>query len=122
MSELLIWRRVPPGAELEVTLSPLDGEFTARGQVFRFSAANPPDEEWTDADLRPGPKQLRLARSTDYIVDILLTFVSEERSEAAARVAVIKPNGLSFGKPQTVPLKGKNGDPPDTVSVILITL
>ena len=122
MSELLIWRRIPPGSKLEVSVSPLDGQFTMMGQVFRISPRNPPDEEWTDADFRPGPKRLTLKESTDYIVDVLLQFVSAARESASVRVGVVKANGSNFGKPQTVVLKGKNGDPPDTVSIILITL
>jgi hypothetical protein len=122
MSELLIWRRVPAGSKLEVAVGPADGQFTTTGQVFRFSASNPPDEDWSDEELRPGPKRLRLKGSTNYIVDILVAFVGTTRMTATARATVLKPDGSTFGKPQSVELKGKNGDPPDTLSIVLLTL
>jgi hypothetical protein len=121
MSELLTWLRVPNGAALEVSLEPLDGQFTATGQVFRFKAGNPPDEDWTDADLRPGPKRLALKASTDYIVDVLVQFVGTVSSAATVRAAVVKGDGSPHGKRRTVTLRGKNGDPPDTVSILLVT-
>jgi hypothetical protein len=121
MSELMTWRRIPPGATLEVSLTPAAGEFSATGQVFTFSPTNPPDQEWLDAEVHPGPKQFRIGKASDYIVDLLVTFVSPARTTATVSVSVIKSDGTTYGRPRTATLAGKNGDAPETVSIVLIT-
>lgn len=121
MSELLTWLRVPPGSTLKVTLEPVNGEFTSTGQVFRFGGRRKADEQWSDADIRPGPKKLSLKSSTDYVVDVLVTFVGGTKATASVRASVLKADGSLHGRPRKADLSGAKGDPPDSVTIVLIT-
>ena len=121
MSELLTWLRVPPDSTLSVSVVPLDGQFTCTGAVYRYSDSNPPDVKWSDTDVRPGPKELTLEGATDYVVDLLVQFVGSTTSTAIVRASVTKPDGSPYGRPRTAELSGRNGDLPDTVTIVLIT-
>jgi hypothetical protein len=121
MSELLTWLRVPPDSTLSVSVEPLDGQFTCTGAVYRYSDSNPPDDKWSDTDVRPGPKELTLEGATDYLVDLLVQFVGSTTSTAIIRASVTKPDGSPFGRARTAELSGRNGNPPDAVTLILIT-
>ena|ERR1700674_2853282 len=121
MSELMSWRKIPPGATLEVSLTPAPGQFTSTGTVYTYNSSNPPDQKWKDAEVHPGPRKMPIESGSDYIVDLLVSFVSPADTTAAVAVAVRKSDGSSFGKPLTAQLTGKNGAPPDTVSIILVT-
>jgi hypothetical protein len=121
MSELMTWRRIPSGCKLEVSLTPVPGEFTATGEVFPIGPTNPASQEWSDTDVHPGPKVFTIGSGKDYIVDLVVTFVSAAASEATVNVRVVKPDGTSFGRPRSATLTGRIGDPPDTVSIVLVT-
>lgn len=121
MSQLLTWLRVPPGSTFEVALEPEDGEFTSTGQVFRFGRRRLPDQSFRDEDVRPGPKVVQLKASTDYIVDLMVSFVGNTRATATARARVVKSDGTLHGRPRAVELKGKHGDEPETVTIVLVT-
>lgn len=121
MSELMMWRRIPPGCHLEVGVIPAEGEFAAAGKVFTYGGGPTPDEDWPDKDLRPGPKSFDLKSKRDYVVDILVSFASALSTSATVQARVVKADGSVYSKPDERVLKGKNGDAPGTVSIVLIS-
>jgi hypothetical protein len=104
-----------------VSVTPADGEFGVIGTLFTFGAGNVPDEEWSDSDLHPGPKTQRLRNDRDYAVDVIISFASAAPTTATVAATVVKANGEAFGRPREAQLRGKNGDPPETVTMVLVT-
>jgi hypothetical protein len=120
MSELMMWRRIPPGSRLEVAVTPAGGDFAAAGQIFNYGS-NARDGTWTDAQIHPGPKFLSIQTRRDYIVDVTVSFVSSDVSKATVDARVVKADGSVFSEPDTADLSGKNGDRPEIVTIVLIS-
>jgi hypothetical protein len=120
MSELMMWRRIPPGSRLEVGVTPAGTEFAATGQVFNYGS-NAQDESWTDAQIHPGPKSLTIQNARDYIVDIIVSFASAGVSQATVDARVVKADGNVFSQPDSAVLSGKNSDAPRMVTIVLIS-
>jgi hypothetical protein len=64
---------------------------------------------------------VQLKASTDYIVDLKVSFVGLTRATATARARVVKSDGTLHGRPRVVDVRGKRGDEPETVTIVLIT-
>ena len=121
MSELMMWRRIPPGSHVEVGVIPAGGEFAASGKVYTYGGGPIPDEDWPDKDLRPGPKLFDLKSKRDYVVDVLVSFASTAPTSATVQARVVKADGSVYSKEDERTVKGKNGDAPGTVSIVLIS-
>lgn len=121
MSFLMTWRRIPKGSRLVLSVTPPGGQCTTEGVVYTFHSSNPPDVRWKDADIHPGPQELRLKNPRDYGVDIIATFASPAVTRVTVTAQVFKADGSPFGVPRVEELKGKNGDGPDTGTLILVT-
>lgn len=118
MSELMMWRLIPADSQLEVRVTPADGEFAVTGKV-RHVGSRKVDVDWADEELRPGPKSLTIQAGRDYVVDLLVSFASAAASEATVNARVVKSNGNTFSQPDSRAIRGKNGDAPSTVTIVL---
>ena len=120
MSELMMWRRIPPGSHLEVEVTPAGGQFAAAGDVSQVGT-DARDADWTDAQLHPGPQSLTIQKARDYIIDVAVSFASPEVSTATVSAKIVKADGSVFSRPNTVDLSGKNADQPQIVTIVLIS-
>lgn len=120
MSELIMWRRIPPGSHLEVEVTPAGGEFAAVGDISQVGTTAK-DDIWTDAQLHPGPHSLTIQKARDYIIDIAVSFASSEVSTATVSARVVKADGSVFSQPDTANLSGKNADQPGIVTIVLVS-
>jgi hypothetical protein len=66
----ITWVHVPPGVQLEVTVSPAEAAFTSGGDIIMHEKGLLPVKQWSDAQLRPGPAIARLKDGSDYTVEM----------------------------------------------------
>jgi hypothetical protein len=121
MSELLMFNRVPHQSRMRVQVTPAGGEYAAAGTFFTFAGGREvPDETWSDAELQAGKRAGPLLRTRDYAADVVVSFASTAASGATVTATIEKPDGGVFGKVRTADVRGKNGDPPRTVTIIVV--
>lgn len=123
MSELMMWIRVPKGARLEVSVTPVTAKCLANAEfVTHRPEGDESAELWTDAELQPGPRTARLAPPNGYTASLRVGFPLAAASEALVSATVIKADGTAFGPVKTQSLEGRKGDPPRLVTIIVQTL
>jgi hypothetical protein len=84
----ITWVHVPPGVQLEVTVTPADAAFTAGGDLIMHEKGLLPVTQWSDAQLRPGPAVERLKDGSDYTVEMRITPASTTEESGSVRAVL----------------------------------
>lgn len=114
MANLKIWSRVPQGSTLELSAASPEETFDVRA---RYVPTDGNSEVWLRPDLVPGPKRKRLTSTS--VVRLLVSFLSAEEQDVEVRARVVKPNGTVHGDPYRETFRGKGGDEPVRVTLVI---
>lgn len=111
MSNLFVKGKIPGGSKL--VLSVVNGDGTADGSFdanARLVVSDGREEEWTDAEIHPGPKSKKLVSPKNYVWRVFVGFRSPAATTAVIKAEVLKPDGSVMGAKYVHTVSGKNGD------------
>ena len=89
-----LYDQVPDRSRLEVRVGAAGAPFTSEAKFFTSAELA---QEWTDGDLRPGPKLVQLRAGKAYFLSVRLKF--QAQTAATIDVQIRKPNGTSHSTP-----------------------
>ncbi len=101
-----LYEQVPDGSKLEVRVGPAGASFTSDAKFFTSGELA---QEWTDANLRPGPKSPKLGAGKAYFLSVRLKF--QAPATATIDVQITRADNTTHSTPIHWDLKGKaNGN------------
>lgn len=89
-----LYEQVPDRAKLEVRVGAAGAPFTSEAKFFTSAELA---QEWTDGDLRPGPKKALLRAGKAYFLSVRLKF--QAQTAATIDVQITKPDGTPHSTP-----------------------
>lgn len=101
-----LYEQVPDGSRLEARVGPAGASFTSDAKFFTSGELA---QEWTDANLRPGPKRAQLRADKAYFLSVRLKF--QAQTAATIDVQITRPDGTTHSTPIHWDVNGKaNGN------------